>query len=72
MFLGGGGWSCVFWWVFAYVFALLFGGSLPKVSEKNSLDVRSGVFLGSFSLPFVFSVDVVFFFFFFRVFFLFF
>ena len=34
MFLGGGGWSCVFWWVFAYVFALLFGGSLPKVSEK--------------------------------------
>ena len=34
LFLGGGGWSCVFWWVFAYVFALLFSGSLPKVSEK--------------------------------------
>ena len=32
-----------FWWVFAYVFALCFGGSLPKVSLesvwKNSLDV---------------------------------
>ena len=32
----------------------LLGGSLPKVSRKNSLDVRSGVFWGSFSLPLVF------------------
>ena len=27
-------WSCVFWWVFAYVFALFLGGSLPKVFRK--------------------------------------
>ena len=27
-------WSCVFWWVFAYVFDLFFGGSLPKVFGK--------------------------------------
>ena len=45
---------------FAYVFALLFGFSLPKMSRKNSLDVRScvsgldwlsGVFRGGFSGP---------------------
>ena len=36
-------WSCVFWCCFAYVFALLFGFSLPKMARKNSLDVRSGV-----------------------------
>ena len=29
-----------FWCCFAYVFALLFGFSLPKTSRKNSLDVR--------------------------------
>ena len=29
-------WSCVFWWVFAYVSALCFGGSLLKVYEKFS------------------------------------
>ena len=52
-------WSCVFWWVFAYVFALLFGGSLPKVSGKILL--MSGLlFSGSFSLRFF--ADVVFFF----------
>ena len=42
-------WSCVFWCCFAYVFALLFGFSLPKMARKNSLDVRSGV-SGVFSL----------------------
>ena len=44
-------WSCVVWWVFAYVFALCFGGSLPKLFGKNSLDVRfavSGFVLSSF------------------------
>ena len=45
--------SCVFWCCFAYVFALLFAFSLPKLSRKNSLDVRSGVFwLSSFFLWF--------------------
>ena len=33
----------VFLCCFAYVFALLFGFSLPKMSRKNSLDVRSCV-----------------------------
>ena len=27
-------WSCVFWWVFANVFALFFGVSLPKLFGK--------------------------------------
>ena len=27
-------WSCVFWWVFAIVFALFFGVSLPKLFGK--------------------------------------
>ena len=45
----GSCWSCVFWWRFAYVFASLFGGSLPKVSEKILL--MSGlVFFGVLSL----------------------
>ena len=41
--------SCVFWCCFAYVFVLFFVLSFPKLSWKNSLDVRSGVF-GVFSL----------------------
>ena len=41
--------SCVFWCCFAYVFALFFVLSLPKLSWKNSLDVRSGVFFLSSS-----------------------
>ena len=50
-----------FWCCFAYGFALLFGFSLPKMSRKNSLDVRSCVsgffglavrsFRGGFSGP---------------------
>ena len=43
-------WSCVFWWVFAYVFALFFGGSLPKLFGKILLMsglVFSGVVLSS-------------------------
>ena len=41
----------MFWCCFAYVFALLFAFSLPKLSRKNSLDVRFGVFgLPSFFL----------------------
>ena len=47
-------WSCVFRWFFAYVFALFFGSSLPKVFGKILL--MSGlVFWGSFSLLLVFS-----------------
>ena len=34
LFLGGGVWSGVFWWVFAYVFVLIFGGSLLKMFGK--------------------------------------
>ena len=33
---------------FCLCFCFFFGGLLPKVSEKNSLDVRSGVFWGLF------------------------
>ena len=40
--------SCLFWCCFAYVFALLFGFSCPKMSRENSLLVRS-VFLNKFS-----------------------
>ena len=40
--------SCLFWWCFAYAFALLFGFSCPKMSRENSLLVRS-VFLNKFS-----------------------
>ena len=36
-------WSCVFWWVFAHVFAF-FWRFAPESVWKNSLDVRSGVF----------------------------
>ena len=46
---------CFFSCCFAYVFALLFGFSLPKMSRKNSLDVRSGVSWFFFSLPLVSS-----------------
>ena len=42
-------WSYVFWWYCAYVFALSFGGSLPKLFGKILL--MSGlVFLDFFSL----------------------
>ena len=58
LFLGGGGWSCVFWWVFAYVF-VFFWRFAPESDPKNSLDVRSVVFWGSFTNPLVFLVDAV-------------
>ena len=48
-------WSCVFLVGFCYCFCFIFGGSLPKLSGKNSLVVRSGVSSGSFSFPLVFS-----------------
>ena len=44
---------------FAYVFALVFVLSLPKLSWKNSLDVRYGVFWFFPSPPLVFLADVV-------------
>ena len=37
-------WFCVFWWVFAIVFALFFGRFAPEAVRKNSIDVRSGFF----------------------------
>ena len=43
---------------FCLCFCFIFGVSLPKLSGKNSIDVRSGVFLGSVS--FGFFADVVF------------
>ena len=59
--------SCVFWWFFAYVFAYIFRGSLPKLFEKILLMsglVLSGVVLSSlgfsptsFLFLFVFSVE---------------
>ena len=49
----------MFWCCVAYVFALLFVFSLPKLSQKNSLDVRSGVFGLFFSPPLVSFADVV-------------
>ena len=42
MFFGCRCWSCVCWCCFAYVFALCFGGSLPKMSGKILL--MSGFF----------------------------
>ena len=42
MFFGCRCWSCVCWCCFAYVFALYFGGSLPKLSGKILL--MSGFF----------------------------
>ena len=51
-------WSCVFWWCFAYVFALCFGGSLPKLFGKFSW--CQVLCFGDFSLYLRFSVDVVF------------
>ena len=57
---GWGCWSCVFWWVFAYVFALFLGGSLLKVFGNNSFDVKSGVFWGRSLFLWFFFVDVVF------------
>ena len=53
-------WSCVFWWVFAYVFVLLLGVLLPKVFGKISL--MSGlVFFGFvlFSSGFFSSTSLV-------------
>ena len=37
-------WSCVCWCCFAYVFALCFGGSLPKMSGKLHFLLMSGLF----------------------------
>ena len=62
-------WSCVFWWVFAIVFALFFGVSLPKLFGKILLMsglVFSGFVLSSlgffrrrrFRFPFFFSRDI--------------
>ena len=51
--------SCVFWCCFAYVFVLFFVLSFPKLSWKNSLDVRSGVIGFFFSPSLVFLADVV-------------
>ena len=47
---------------FCYVFCFIFWRFAPGTVWKNSLDVRSGFFLGSFSLALVFVVVVVFFF----------
>ena len=41
-------WSCVFWWVFAIVFALFFGVSLPKLFGKILL--MSGLVFSGFVL----------------------
>ena len=57
LFLGVG-FGLVFFGGFLPLFLFFFVGSLPKVFGK-SLDVRSAVFGGSFSLPLVFFVDVV-------------
>ena len=59
MFLGGGV-GLVFFGGFLPMFLLCFWRFAPESVWKNSLDVRYGVFLGSFSLPFGFFVDVVF------------
>ena len=52
-------WSCVFWWCFAEVLALYYGGSLPKVFGKIFL--MSGLlFLKNFrERTFVFGVSVL-------------
>ena len=42
-------WSCVFWWVFANVFALFFGVSLPKLFGKILL-MSGMVFFSGFVL----------------------
>ena len=55
-------WSWVFWWVFANVFALFFGVSLPKLFEK--ILFMSGLVFSGFvlsSLGFFVVVFVVFF-----------
>ena len=60
-------WSCVFWWVFANVFALFFGISLPKLFGKilfMSGQVFSGFVLSS--LGFLSSSFLSFFFVFFS------
>ena len=56
-------WSCVFWWVFAIVFALFFGVLLPKLFGKILL--MSGLVFSGFVLSSLgfFVVVVVFFFF---------
>ena len=62
-------WSCVFWWVFANVFALFFGVSLPKLFGKillmsglvffcvRSLFLRFFVSSSSLSVSVFFSRD---------------
>ena len=65
MFLGGLVGLVFFWWVFAYFFALFFGSSLPKVSEKILL--MSGLVLfGVRSLFLLFFSSTSFFVFFFE------
>ena len=58
LFFGWWCWSCVFWWVFAYVF-VFFWRFAPETVWKMSLDVRSGVFLFFVLSSFGFLVDVV-------------
>ena len=48
-----------FWWVFVLCFCFIFWRFAPGSVWKNSLDVRSGCFLGSFPLPLIFFVVVV-------------
>ena len=62
---GSLGRACVFWWVFATVFAFFFGVSLPELFGKILLMSGLVFFLGSFSLALVFVVSRRFFFFFF-------
>ena len=59
LFLGVGVGLVFFWWFFAYVFALCFGGSLPKVFGKILL-MSSLSFSGFVLSSFGFFVDVVF------------
>ena len=52
-------WFCGFWWVFAIVFALFFGGTLPKLFGKILL--MSGLVFSGFVLSSLgFFVDAVF------------
>ena len=52
---------------FCLCFCFIFGDSLPEVFEKILFDVRSAVFLGSFSPPLVFSSTSFFASFFFEI-----
>ena len=48
-------WSCVFWWVFAYVFASFLAVRSRNCPKKILLLSGLVFFLGSFSFPLVFS-----------------